>query len=317
MKKNIASASPLPSVSALRDFADYTRKEEALSEYWFIHDPTPLKQHKPTYGWAGGRSALDKLLPEGNLAFVSWESIVSATWEQLTGAEPIEGYLPGLSDRSMARAVTLGEECLNYLDTKRRDSEGQLVSYQKNDWLLGLALQEVESDSREATQVPGCLREGAINKVGDNCLSLENNFTGEALVHHVHDSNGEKRAVVIGLVLGRGGLDSLPYIDGDGPVVFNFAATVEEPRAMAQLELFAVQFETYFKAMVVPFIGMPSITWKLVNHKWMSLPEWGQLDLDDLALDDQIRKPEQEEYSRVSEEFIELAVNAGGPIPSR
>lgn len=84
---------------------------------------------------------------------------------------------------------------------------------------------------------------------------------------------------------------------------------------MAQLELFAVQFETYYKAMVVPFIGRPSISWKLVNHKWMSLPEWGQLDLDNLALDDQTRKPEQEEYSRVSEEFIELAVNAVGPIP--
>jgi hypothetical protein len=82
---------------------------------------------------------------------------------------------------------------------------------------------------------------------------------------------------------------------------------------MAQLELFAAQFEVYHKAMVAPFIGRPSISWSLIDHMWMSPQEWTQLDLNNLALDDRTRKPEQEEYPRVFEEFIELAVNAAGP----
>jgi hypothetical protein len=238
---------------------------------------------------------------------------VSATWEQLTGAEPIEGYQAMLGDDyPVARAVILGEDTLLSMDTARRDPEGQIVKYQKNDWLLGIAFTQVKSEWREATQVPGCLAEGAIEEAGSQCNSLEW-LTGTALVHHVHDANGEKRAVVIGLVAGEQLLESLPYSDGDGPVVFTIAATVEEPRAMAQLELFAAQYEVYYKAMVAPFIGMPSIIWRKIDHVWMSPQEWTQLDLNNLALDDRTRKPEQEEYPRVFEEFIELAVNAAGP----
>ena len=106
MKQNIASAPPLPPVSVLQAFAEHTRKEGALSEYWFIHNSTPGKHRKPVYGWAGGKSALDKKTPHGLGTYVSWESVVSATWEQLTGAEPIEGYQAMLGDNyPVARAV--------------------------------------------------------------------------------------------------------------------------------------------------------------------------------------------------------------------
>jgi hypothetical protein len=304
-------SSILPSVSALQAYGEYVEREGVLSEYWFLRDLSDGKHHKPIYGWAGGQPALVRILPGNRVVpFVPWERVESATWEELSGAHPIEGYWGMIGpSRPVARGITLSEMHLISSETARINSSGQMTPYRKNDWLLSLASNNLRNEKREVEGAPEALVEPQLRRYADLEFPLE---WMEKNVHlrYVTDETGARKALVAGFPVGEEGRARLDYCEDDGPCVYTLAVTMDEPRAVAQLELFAKQYTVWHEKQVDPFRGQPSIVYFPVQHKWMSVREWGQLDMDNLAKDENEVKPDSEVYGQVFEEFIELAASS-------
>jgi len=300
----------LPSVTALQDYASYVEREDVLSEYWFIRDFSGGKHHKPVYAWCGGQPALLRVLSgERVVPFVPWERVQSATWEELRGASEMGEYMGMVgASRVVSRALALGEAHLVALDAIRLNAEDAAVGYREGDWLLCLASNSLGNEKREQADAPAVLGASAFSRQGEVEVPLDW-MTKDVLLHYVCDESGSRRALVVGLPLGEEGLAQLDYCEGEGPFVYTIAATVEEPRAMAQLELFARQYRVWHTEQVDPFRGKSFIAYKPVTHRWMSAAEWARLDMSSLAGGEDEPRPEGSEYERVFEEFIQLAAS--------
>jgi hypothetical protein len=206
--------------------------------------------------------------------------------------------------RRVSRALALGEAHLVALDASRLDADAAVLNYRKGDWLLCLASNSLRNERRDEEGTPALLADPVFTRQAELEVPLDW-MTKDVLLRYVCDESGSRRALVAGLPLGEEGLARLDYCEGEGPFVYTVAATVEEPRAVAQLELFAKQYRLWHIEQVDPFRGKDFITYKPITHRWMSPGDWSRLDMNSLAGGDDEPWPGESEYHRVFEVFIQ------------